>query len=101
MLIETLNALALLDYPRFEVIVIDNNTKDPAVWQPVEDHCRTLGGRFRFFHVDPLEGYKSGALNYALKYTSPEAEVIELVARSGTTVRAGRDRHRAGTARLP
>jgi cellulose synthase/poly-beta-1,6-N-acetylglucosamine synthase-like glycosyltransferase len=28
MVIETLNALAALDYPRFEVIVIDNNSKD-------------------------------------------------------------------------
>ncbi len=79
MLIETLNALAQLDYPRYEVIVIDNNTKDPAVWQPVEDHCRTLGERFRFFHVDPLAGYKSGALNYALKHTSPEAGVIGVI----------------------
>jgi len=79
MLIETLDALARLDYPRFEVIVIDNNTRDPAVWQPVERHCRTLGERFRFFHVDPLEGYKSGALNYALKHTSPEAGVIGVI----------------------
>ena len=23
----------------FEVIVIDNNTKDPAVWRPVQDYC--------------------------------------------------------------
>ena len=48
MMIETLNALALLDYPRYEVIVIDNNTKDPAVWQPVEAHCRKLGPPFPF-----------------------------------------------------
>ncbi|MHB1016219.1 MAG: glycoside hydrolase family 17 protein, partial [Desulfurivibrionaceae bacterium] len=53
MLIETLNALAQLDYPRYEVLVIDNNTKDPAVWQPVEAHCLKLGPRFRFFHVAP------------------------------------------------
>ena len=36
MMIETLTALAQLDYPHYEVIVMDNNTKDPAVWQPVE-----------------------------------------------------------------
>ena len=36
MLIETLDALARLDYPDFEVLVIDNNTKDEAVWRPVE-----------------------------------------------------------------
>jgi exo-beta-1,3-glucanase (GH17 family)/cellulose synthase/poly-beta-1,6-N-acetylglucosamine synthase-like glycosyltransferase len=79
MLIETLNALARLNYPRFEVLVIDNNTKDPAVWQPVEAHCKTLGERFRFFHVDPLPGFKSGALNFALAHTADEAEVIAVI----------------------
>jgi len=79
MMIDTLNALAMLDYPRYEVIVIDNNTKDPAVWQPVEAHCQTLGPRFRFFHEDPLAGFKAGALNYALAKTSPEAGVIAVI----------------------
>ena len=51
MLIETLDALARLDYPNFEVMVIDNNTPDEAVWRPVEAHCTVLGARFRFFHV--------------------------------------------------
>ena len=45
MVIETLNALARLDYDNFEVIVLDNNTPDPEIWQPVEAHCRTLGAR--------------------------------------------------------
>ncbi len=54
MLIQTLDALAALRYPRFEVLVIDNNTKDPAVWQPVQAHCEKLGAHFRFFHVDPI-----------------------------------------------
>lgn len=79
MMIETLNALAALDYPRFEVIVIDNNTKDPEVWQPVEAHCKTLGERFRFFHEDPLAGFKAGALNYALKQTDPRAEIVTVI----------------------
>ncbi|MEN8106817.1 MAG: glycosyltransferase [Pseudomonadota bacterium] len=79
MMIQTLNALSELDYPKYEVIVIDNNTRDPAVWKPVEAHCRTLDDRFRFFHVAPLSGYKSGALNYALARTSPEAEVIGVI----------------------
>lgn len=83
MMIETLNALAALDYPHFEVIVIDNNTKDPAIWQPVEAHCATLnampGPRFRFFHRDPLPGFKAGALNFALTQTAPEAVVIAAI----------------------
>ena len=37
---QTLNALANLDYPDFEVLIIDNNTKDPAVWEPVRGLLR-------------------------------------------------------------
>jgi cellulose synthase/poly-beta-1,6-N-acetylglucosamine synthase-like glycosyltransferase len=50
---QTLDALAALDYPDYEVLIIDNNTKDPAVWEPVRDYCETLGPRFKFFHVAP------------------------------------------------
>jgi hypothetical protein len=76
---ETLNSLAHLDYPNFEVLVIDNNTKDPAIWQPVSDHCHKLGDRFRFFHVDPLAGYKAGALNFAAAHTSKDSEIIAVI----------------------
>jgi exo-beta-1,3-glucanase (GH17 family)/cellulose synthase/poly-beta-1,6-N-acetylglucosamine synthase-like glycosyltransferase len=76
---ETLDGLAALDYPHFEVLVIDNNTKDPAVWEPVRDYCERLGERFRFFHVDPLAGYKAGALNFALRHTDPRADVVAVI----------------------
>lgn len=79
MMFETLDALAELDYTRFEVIVMDNNTKDPAVWRPVAEKCAKLGERFRFFHEDTLAGYKAGALNYALARTAPEADVIAVI----------------------
>ncbi len=71
MLIETLDALAALDYPDYEVLVIDNNTRDEAVWRPVQEHCQKLGSRFRFFHVNPLAGFKAGASNFALRETAP------------------------------
>jgi exo-beta-1,3-glucanase (GH17 family)/cellulose synthase/poly-beta-1,6-N-acetylglucosamine synthase-like glycosyltransferase len=79
MLIRTLNALARLDYRNFEVLVIDNNTREEAVWRPVEAHCRQLGERFRFFHVAPLAGFKAGALNYALEHTASDAEVVAVI----------------------
>ncbi|WP_194813750.1 glycosyltransferase family 2 protein [Nocardia sp. XZ_19_385] len=77
--IATLDSLAALDYDNFEVLVIDNNTSDPALWRPVETHCARLGPRFRFFHVEGLAGAKAGALNYALERTSPDAGLIALV----------------------
>ena len=76
---QTLDALAKLDYPDFEVLLIDNNTKDPAVWEPVRDYCATLGPRFKFFHVAPLAGFKGGALNYLIPHTAPDAEVIAVI----------------------
>ncbi len=79
MLIATLDALARLDYPNFEVLVIDNNTPDENVWRPVLEHCARLGARFKFFHVDPLSGFKAGALNYALEHTARDADVIAVI----------------------
>jgi exo-beta-1,3-glucanase (GH17 family)/cellulose synthase/poly-beta-1,6-N-acetylglucosamine synthase-like glycosyltransferase len=83
MLVATLDALAALDYPNFEVLVIDNNTRDEAVWRPVEQHCllldQRLPGRFRFFHVDPLSGFKAGALNFALRNAAADAEIVAVI----------------------
>ncbi|HYM31490.1 MAG TPA: glycosyltransferase [Candidatus Cybelea sp.] len=76
---QTLDALARLDYADFEVLVIDNNTKDPALWRPVAEYCEQLGPRFRFFHVDNMKGFKAGALNFALVHTAPDAEVIGVI----------------------
>ena len=79
MMIDTLNALAALDYPDYEVVVVDNNTRDPAVWRPVREHCERLGARFRFFHVDPLSGFKAGALNFALRRTAADAAIVAVI----------------------
>jgi len=79
MVIETLNKLAAMGYPNFEVLVIDNNTRDEAVWKPLEEHCARLGPRFRFFHLPKWPGYKAGALNFALQVTAPDAEIVAVI----------------------
>jgi len=79
MLIETLDAIARLHYTNYEVLVIDNNTRDEKVWRPVEAHCARLGERFRFFHVAPLEGFKAGALNFALRQTAEDAQIVAVI----------------------
>jgi cellulose synthase/poly-beta-1,6-N-acetylglucosamine synthase-like glycosyltransferase len=71
--------LAQLDYPDYEVIVIDNNTKDESIWRPVEEYCLKLGPKFRFFHVSPLKGFKAGALNFALSKTHKDARVVAVI----------------------
>jgi exo-beta-1,3-glucanase (GH17 family)/cellulose synthase/poly-beta-1,6-N-acetylglucosamine synthase-like glycosyltransferase len=79
MVIETLTALSRLDYPNFEVLLLDNNTSDPDLWRPVETFCETLGPRFRFFHFERVKGFKSGALNFGLKQTATDVEVIAVI----------------------
>ncbi len=80
MMIDTIKALERLDYPNYEVLIIDNNTKDDAVWQPVEAYIKSLGKpNFRFYHLPKWPGFKAGALNFALTVTDPEAEVIATI----------------------
>jgi cellulose synthase/poly-beta-1,6-N-acetylglucosamine synthase-like glycosyltransferase len=79
MLKATLDAVATLSYPNFECVVVINNTPDPAFWQPVEEHCRSLGARFKFVREDNLQGFKAGALRLALTQTAPDAEIIGVI----------------------
>jgi exo-beta-1,3-glucanase (GH17 family)/cellulose synthase/poly-beta-1,6-N-acetylglucosamine synthase-like glycosyltransferase len=79
MLKATLDAVARLDYPNFECVVVINNTPDPAFWRPIEDHCRTLGERFKFINQDNVSGYKAGALRLALTHTADDAEIIGVI----------------------
>ena len=76
---KTLEALAKVDYPNIEVLVMDNNTKDPAVWEPVRDDCERLGPMFRFFHLENWPGFKAGAINHALEQTADDAEIIAVI----------------------
>jgi cellulose synthase/poly-beta-1,6-N-acetylglucosamine synthase-like glycosyltransferase len=78
MVIATVRSLLQLDYDRFEVVVIDDNTRDEALWRPVEAWCRANG--VTFLHLENWPGYKSGALNVALRnLTDPRAELIGVV----------------------
>ena len=88
----TIDRLLALDWPAFEVLVVDNNTNDPALWQPVEAYVNARraaatktaqtsasGPGLRFFHLPRWPGYKAGALNFALAQTDPRAEWVAVV----------------------
>ncbi len=79
LVIETINKLAEVDYENYEVIVVDNNTKDPELWLPVKAHCEQLGGKFRFMHIENIQGAKGGALNHIHKYIDPRASIIAVI----------------------
>ena len=80
----TMDHLAALQHHDFEVLVCDNNTRDEALWRPLEAHCATLNAAagkeiFRFFHVSPLPGAKAGALNYLLDVMHPDTEFVAVI----------------------
>jgi exo-beta-1,3-glucanase (GH17 family)/cellulose synthase/poly-beta-1,6-N-acetylglucosamine synthase-like glycosyltransferase len=79
MLKATLDAVARLQYPNFECVVVINNTPDPAFWLPIEEHCRALGERFKFVNADNLAGFKAGALRLALAHTATDASIIGII----------------------
>ena len=79
MLKQTLDAVARLDYPNFECVVIINNTPDPEFWQPIQDHCRALGERFKFINAEKVKGFKAGALRIAMERTAVDAEIIGII----------------------
>jgi exo-beta-1,3-glucanase (GH17 family)/cellulose synthase/poly-beta-1,6-N-acetylglucosamine synthase-like glycosyltransferase len=79
MLKQTLDAVSRLDYPNFECVVIINNTPDPAFWQPIQDHCRALGERFKFINAEKVTGFKAGALRIAMDRTAADAEIIGII----------------------
>jgi exo-beta-1,3-glucanase (GH17 family)/GT2 family glycosyltransferase len=79
MVIETLESMARLDYPDFEVLCVINNTTKEELIAPVREACAILGPRFKFIHLPEVSGFKAGALNRALEWTSDDAEIIAVV----------------------
>ncbi len=78
MVIDTLRSLLRIDYPRYEIVLIDDNTEQESLWRPVQRWCERHG--VRFHHLENWPGYKAGALNYALRHlTSPDADLIGVV----------------------
>ena len=75
----TLRGLAKMNYPNFEVVLVDNNTPDESSWRPLEAVCRELGPNFKCLHLDKWPGYKSGALNFALTQTDPRVEIMGII----------------------
>ena len=61
LVVQTLRSLLGLEGAAYEVLVVDNNTPDPTMYEPVRAFCEEHD--FRFFHFDNVQGAKAGALN--------------------------------------
>lgn len=75
----TLISLSNLDYENYEVYVLVNNTPYDKNVESIKKFCENLGEKLNFFYIPKIEGFKAGVLNYALKLTSPETEIIGVV----------------------
>jgi len=76
---ETLRGLSELDWDNYEVMIIDNNTTDKSLWQPIAEYCEELGPKFRFFHQENMKGFKSGAMNYIRQFMDKRTEFVFVI----------------------
>jgi len=76
--IRTIQSCLRLNYPNYEIIVLDNNTVDKRLWAPVERFCQKYS-KLKFLHIDKLSGYKAGALTKCLQITHPLAKYAFVV----------------------
>jgi len=74
LLIDNLRSLQKQTYQNFETIVLDNNTKDKTVWEPVQSYVKTLPKKFQFFHIEKLQGFKAAALNMMRQKSNLDAK---------------------------
>jgi cellulose synthase/poly-beta-1,6-N-acetylglucosamine synthase-like glycosyltransferase len=65
-------ALSQLEYPEYEVIVVDDSTDDSK--EILERWANTP--KFKILHRNSRAGYKGGALREALKVMDPRAEYV-------------------------
>ena len=80
MVMASVDALLALDWPAFEVIVVDNNTTDAQARAALAAAMAARQNRrLRFAQWAELPGYKAGALNQALALTDEAAEWIAVV----------------------
>jgi hypothetical protein len=78
--IEAVDSLLAIDWPAFEVIVVDNNTTSaPAREQLAAWMQQRNDARLRFAQWAQLPGFKAGALNQALKLTDARAQWVAVV----------------------
>jgi len=78
--IETVQALTRLNYPNYEVVVIHSNNTDKPTWHKIKKYINSCGKNYKFVHLDKIDGFKAGALNYINSYKMDKgAEVAAIV----------------------
>ena len=81
MVIETINSLIAVKETDDEILIIDNNHTDVALYQPLAQFCAALDPMLNvhFYHIDAVVGFKAGALNLALGLMNPMCTHVVVV----------------------
>lgn len=66
--VATIKSLLAIKSDDDEILIIDNNNTATELYEPLADFCNGLDSsqKVRFYHVDQVANFKSGALNLAL-----------------------------------
>jgi cellulose synthase/poly-beta-1,6-N-acetylglucosamine synthase-like glycosyltransferase len=81
LVIATIQSLLAVKAPHDEIIIVDNNHTETSLYQPLAAFCASLDSKLQvyFYHVDAVEGFKSGALNLALGLMNPTCTHLVVV----------------------
>lgn len=77
-LIETLQSLVNLDYKNYEIVVIINNTPEDMYKTKIKEFSENYPEKIKYLDI-VCTGFKAGAMNEALKYTSEKTEVLAVI----------------------
>lgn len=78
---QTIQALLAVKSHADEILIIDNNHTNEALYKPLARYCNSLPDSLnvRFHHIDHIPGYKAGALNLALKFMDEACDYIVVI----------------------
>jgi cellulose synthase/poly-beta-1,6-N-acetylglucosamine synthase-like glycosyltransferase len=81
MVIATIRSLLAIKAADDEILIVDNNHTETALYEPLADFCAELDTRLNvhFYHIDAVAGFKAGALNLALGLMNPNATHVVVV----------------------
>ena len=81
MVIASIQSLLAIKAIDDEILIIDNNHTNTALYMPLERFCAGLDKALnvRFYHVDAVAGFKAGALNLALELMNPDCNYVVVV----------------------
>jgi len=79
--VATIESLLAIKSADDEILIIDNNHTDKALYEPLAAYCANLASelKVRFYHVDKVDNFKSGALNLALEWMDKRCSHIVVV----------------------